>query len=134
MDPTVDGPRELSQITREWLHSDTYLKAMEELTAPLPEDPSWLNRPSSAAANKHEKEIEAVFEKLTDTKTYTGHHKLRFDEQGKYVVDPNDIDARDMNSDIDRGLGLAGRRDSQAPIADLSQITRAELGATSLHL
>ena len=62
----------------------------------------------AAAKTKAASATPSFVSRLTDTTQFTGAHKMRFDASG-------------------RGRGVRGRRDSVAPVHDMSQFTRTNL-------
>lgn len=112
----VDGISDLSQITRPEMHKGSTLMDGSKASQPKPSPRTKTgNVVGSAPKGTKKSSGPSIYDRLTDTSTYTGAHKYKFDENG-------------------RGLGKAGRDTGIDGISDLSQITRPEMrvGQTGL--
>lgn len=107
-DTKVDGISDLSQITRPEMHVgptglDSYRRSQEDYMKP-----ATGAQPVKSSPRKTASKGPSIYDRLTDTSTYTGAHKYKFDADG-------------------HGLGRAGRDTGIDGIKDLSQITRPDL-------
>lgn len=107
-DTKVDGISDLSQITRPEMHVgptglDSYQRSQEDYKKPV-----VTAQPAKPSPRRTASKGPSIYDRLTDSSTYTGAHKYKFDADG-------------------HGLGKAGRDTGVDGIKDLSQITRPNL-------
>eukprot|EP00766_Chilomastix_caulleryi_P000369 gnl/Chilomastix_caulleri/1358.p1 GENE.gnl/Chilomastix_caulleri/1358~~gnl/Chilomastix_caulleri/1358.p1 ORF type:complete len:181 (-),score=45.53 gnl/Chilomastix_caulleri/1358:19-561(-) len=114
-DTGIDGINDLSQITRPELNKGpTTLGSAGTPAAKSSPRPAATSE-ATTKTTPRKTSGSSIYDRLTDSSTYTGAHKHKFDESG-------------------HGLGKAGRDTGIDGINDLSQITRPEMrvGPTGL--